>query len=108
MTDGANSHVQMGLAPALGCPNALFHYMLCLLDKLAMQIDCVAVDTPRRVVLAEDEFAGLPIVLVHQRAVPLAFFGKIVRGGAIAAFVGLVGLCACDRLVADNVRWCPR
>ena len=59
-----------------------------------MQINRVPVHPAYGVVLPEYVVRRLSIILIHQGAVALPFFGERVRGGAIVAGVGLVGLGA--------------
>ena len=84
--------MQMILPCTLRIPYPLLQYPLRLLHKLPMQINRIPIHSPHRVVLPENIVRRLVIILVHHRAVPLAFFRQLVRGAAIAAFVGLVGL----------------
>lgn len=63
-----------------------------LLDELPVQINRVPVHPAHGVVLPEDVVRRLLVVLVRQRAVSLALFRELVRGAAVAASVGLVGL----------------
>ena len=57
-----------------------------------MQINRIPIHPPHRIILPENIIRRLLIILVHHGAVPLAFLGELVRGAAIAALVGLVGL----------------
>ena len=71
-------------------PYPLLQNPLRLLHKLPMQINRIPIHPPHRIILPKDIIARLPIVLIDHRAVAFAFFGKLVRGGAVAAFVGLL------------------
>ena len=57
-----------------------------------MQINRIPIHPPHRIVLPENIIRRLLIILVHHGAMPLAFLRELVRGAAIAALVGLVGL----------------
>lgn len=74
-------------------PNPLFQHSLRLLHIQTMQINRIAIHPSHGVVFPEDVIARLLVVRVHEGAVALAFLGELVRGGAVAAGVGLVGLC---------------
>lgn len=85
--------------PALG-PRALnppLQYLLRLLDVLAVQIDRVPGDVVGAVVGEENVLGRLAVVGGHGGAVPLAFFGVLVRGGAGAGGVGFVCLFGVGR-----------
>ena len=82
----------MILPRALRVADPLLEDPLRLLDKLPVQINRVPVHPAHGVVLPEDVVRRLPVVLVRQRAVSLALFRELVRGAAVAASVGLVGL----------------
>lgn len=84
--------MQMILPRTLRITNPLLQYPLRLLYKLPMQINRIPIHSAHRIVFPENVIRRLLIILVHQRAMPLAFFRQLVRGAAIAAFVGLVGL----------------
>lgn len=86
--------MQMVLPRPLGVLDPLLQYPLRLIDKLPVQIDRVPVHPTHRVVFPKYVLRRLPVVLVHQRAVALAFFRERMCGGAIVAGVGLVGLRA--------------
>ena len=88
----AHNHMEVGLPRGLRVPDALLDDILGLFDELAVQVDGVGDDAVERVVLAEDVVGGLVVVGVHHGAVALALFGEGVRGGAVAALVGLLGL----------------
>lgn len=88
----AHNHMQVCLARGLRVSDALLDDIFGLLDELTVQVDGVGGDAVERVVLAEDVLGGLVVVGVHHGAVALAFFGEGVRGGAVAALVGLLGL----------------
>ena len=57
-----------------------------------MQINRIPIHPPHRIILPENIIRRLLIILVHHGAMPLAFLRELVRGAAIAAVVGLVGL----------------
>lgn len=96
----ADDDMQMRLALSPSSLDALLEDILGLLDKLAMQIDRVAVDAAVRVVLAEDELGRLLVVAVHGRAVLLAFLRELVGGGAVAVLVRLVRAVEARRSLA--------
>jgi len=89
---GEPSHMQPPLPRPLRVSNPLLDNLLRLAHELPVQIDRVPVHPALRVVLPEYVVRRLLVVLVHHRAVPFAFVGELVRGGAVAAGVGLVGL----------------
>jgi hypothetical protein len=68
----ADNDMQMRLAGGLGIADALLEDVLGLLDKLAVEVDGVLGDAAGRVVLAEDEFGGLLVVLGLLPLVALA------------------------------------
>ena len=84
--------MQMRLPVRLRISNPLLQHILRLLDKLAVQVNRIAVDSAHGVVLAEDEVGRLLVILVHQLGVALAFFAEVVRCGAVAAHVCTVRL----------------
>lgn len=84
----AHNDVQVVLAPGPVLANALPEDALGLLDELAVEIDLVGLDSPRRIVLAEDELGGLEVVLVHLAVVGLALVGELLGFGAVAVVVG--------------------
>lgn len=69
----AHDDVKVVLAAAFGSLDPLLEHVLSLLNKQAVQIDGVVLDTAVRVVLAEDVVARLAVVLVHLGGVLLAF-----------------------------------
>ena len=73
-------------------PNPLLQHRLRLLNKQPMQINRIPINPPHRIILPENILGRLPVIRIHQRTMPLAFFRELVRRGAVAAFVGLVGL----------------
>lgn len=83
-------HVQMRLPRIARILNPLLQNALRLLHKLPMQINCVAIHPPHRVILPEYIIARLSIILVRHRAVSLTFLGQLVRGAAVTALVGLL------------------
>ena len=85
----AHDDVEVGLAAGLGVLDARLEDILGLLDELPVQVDGVFSHTPRRVVLAKDVLAGLPVVALHVRPVFLSLFGERLGLGAVAARVRL-------------------
>lgn len=69
----ADDDMEMVFASASGGFDAFLQHVLCFLDEEAVQIDCVALDAPVRVVLAEDVVARLPVVLLHFGGVLFSF-----------------------------------
>ena len=57
-----------------------------------MQIYGVGCDARGCVVGPENVIAGLAVVGIHLAGVVVAFFGELVREGAVAGFICLVGL----------------
>lgn len=84
--------MQMILPRAPRIPNPLLEYLLRLLDELPVQVNRIPIHSAHGVVLAENIIRRLLVVLVHHGAVSLALFRERVRGAAIVAFEGLVGL----------------
>ena len=82
--------MQMRLARLPRIPNPLLQDPLRLLDKLPMQINRVPIHPAHRIVLPENIVRRLPVVRVHECAVPLALLGQLVRRAPVAALVGLV------------------
>ena len=72
--------------------NPLLQYPLRLLHVLPVQINRVPIHPAHRIVLPEDIIRRLLVIRVHHGAMALAFFRQLVRGGAVATFVGLVRL----------------
>jgi hypothetical protein len=65
----ADDDMKVVFASAAGGFDAFFEHVLCFLDEEAVQVDCVVLDAPVCVVLAEDVVARLPVVLLHLRSV---------------------------------------
>ena len=84
-----NMQMRLPRTPCVLYP--LLKNILRFLDELPMQIDCVGWDAPLSVVLAEYEFRGLFVVLLHACAVVFAFLREGVRGSAVALCIGLLG-----------------
>jgi hypothetical protein len=82
--------MQMVLPMRLGVLDPLFQDLLRLLDELPVQIDRVGRDTPIGVVLTEDEFRSLLVILLHLAAVGLSLLGELLGAGAITAGVGVL------------------
>jgi hypothetical protein len=83
----ADNDMQMRLAGGLCVPYPLLEYLLGLLNKLTMKIDCVTSDFADGVVLAKDELGGLLVVLVGFGLVTLALLTELVCAGAIPFFI---------------------
>ena len=66
--------MQMGLSRRLGVFDTLFQNILCLFHELAVQVNCVSIDSADRVILSEDILGSLLVILIHHRAMPLALF----------------------------------
>lgn len=81
----------MRLPALLRVANALLENLLCFLDELTVQVDCVGVDFAHGVVFAEDEFGGLLVVLVCFGGVLFALVREVFGACAVAALVGLLG-----------------
>lgn len=69
----ADNDMQMRLAGGLEMADAGFEDVLCLLNKLAMQVNGVFGDAAWRIVLAEDELGGLLVVVGLFLLMALAF-----------------------------------
>jgi hypothetical protein len=82
----------MGLALRLSISDPLLDYLLRLLDELAMEINRVASNTPRRIILPEDKVRGLLVVLIDQCAVTFSLFTQRMCCCAVTPRVCLVGL----------------
>jgi hypothetical protein len=61
----ADDDMKVVFASAAGGFDAFFEHVLCFLDEEAVQIDCVVLNAPICVVLAEDVVARLTVVLLH-------------------------------------------
>lgn len=70
-----SSHVKMCLTVGPGVSDALLEDILGFLNELTVQIDGVALNPPRCIVLAEDEVGGLLVVLLHHCAMSFALLG---------------------------------
>jgi hypothetical protein len=70
----AHDYVQVRLASALCVANSLLENFFCFFDKLPVQVDSITCNLPDGIVLAEDIFRGLLVVLVGLRSVFLALF----------------------------------
>ncbi|KAL9036654.1 MAG: hypothetical protein Q9180_004174 [Flavoplaca navasiana] len=57
-----------------GISDPLLENILGLLNELTVQIDGVAFNPPRGIVLAKDEVRGLLVVLIHHCAMSFALF----------------------------------
>lgn len=88
----ADDHVEVRLSALLSVADALLEDLLGFFHELAVQVDSVAVDSAHGVVLAEDEFGGLLVVLVGFGCVRLALLRQFLRPAAVAALVGLLRL----------------
>ena len=93
----ADDHMQMRLAPGLGVADARLQDVLGLLDELAVEVDRVIGHPALRIVLAEDVFRRLLVVLVLLGLVLLPLVGQSLGLGAIAALVRLVRLKVTQR-----------
>jgi hypothetical protein len=82
----------MRLPILLRISNSLLQNILRLLYELPMQVYCIVRDSSCGVVLSEDVFRSLLVVLIHLRSVGFSFFRQLVRGSSIAAFIGLMCL----------------
>lgn len=92
----------MSLPSRLVGADALLEDTLGLLDEQSMQINAVALDTPRHVVLPEDVLGCLSVIVVHLCVMRLALVGELLGLGAVARGIGLVGLLATARLVEKS------
>ena len=79
----------MTLTLRLRCLDALLQDVLGLFNKLAMEVDRVGRHASFGIVLSEDEFRSLSVVLVHRLAVLLALLGQLVSCSTIAPIVCL-------------------
>lgn len=70
-----NSHVQMRLSMRLSVFDPLLENFFRFFNELAVQIDSVRCYAPFGVILAEDVFGGLAVVLLHFATVLFALFG---------------------------------
>ena len=82
--------MQMRLPILPRVPNPLLQDALRLLDKLAVQINRIAIHPPHGIVLPKDIIGRLLIVRLHHTTMALPFFRQLVRGSAVVTFVGLV------------------
>lgn len=89
-----NNNPQMRRSPRPLGTDPLLEDPLRLLDELPVEVDAVGVHAARRVVLAEDEVRGLPVVVVHLRGVGLSLVGEGLCASAVAGGVGGSGLGA--------------
>lgn len=88
----ADDHVEVRLSILLGVADALLENLLGFFDKLAVQVDGVAVDFANSIVLAENVLGGLLVVLVGFRCVRFALLRQFLRATAVAALVSLLRL----------------
>lgn len=86
-----HNNMQMRLPRTLRILDPFLKDILGLLHKLAMQIDSISRHPIRRIILAEDKFRSLLVVLLHLCAVVFAFVGELFGGGAVAGVVGCFG-----------------
>ena len=89
---GSNVHVQVILTMRFGIFNPLLQNLLSLFDELSVQINCVGLDAPVGVVLAEDKFGRLFVIFLHLAPVRLALLRQLFGARAIAVGVGFLGL----------------
>ena len=69
----ADDDMKMIFASASGGFDAFFEHVLCFLHEEAVQINCVALDAPVCIILAEDVIARLSVVLLHFGSVLFSF-----------------------------------
>lgn len=89
----AHDDVEVRLARGLRVPDALLEDFFCLLYELAMQINGVAGNLADSIVLAEDEFGGLFVVVVCRCLMLLGLLAEVVCAGTVALFVGMSCFC---------------
>jgi len=88
----AHNNVQMRLPRALRIPDPLLENLLRFLYILAVQIYRVGCYFAYRIVLPENEFGGLFVVVVGRRGVLRAGLRGVMGAGAVAGGIGLRGL----------------
>lgn len=84
--------MQVVLSVRFGILDALLQNLLRLLGELSVQIDGIGRYAPVGVILAEDEFRRLLVVLLHLATMRLSLLGQLFRACAIAALVGFARL----------------
>jgi len=87
-----DNNVQMRLPRALRIPDPLLENLLRFLYILAVQIYRIRRNFTHRVILPENEFGGLLVVVVGRRGVLFALLRGVVGARAVAGGVGLRGL----------------
>lgn len=83
-------HMQMVLAGALCVLDSLFQNLLGLFNKLTVEVNGITVDSSYSVVLAEDVFRSLSIVVVGLLTVVLCFLRQVVSGTSISTRIRLL------------------
>ena len=82
-----DSHVKVCLSLLLRVLYPGLEYVFRFLDELAVQVNCITVDSVDRIVLPKDKVRRLFVVLFLHGTMPLALLGQLVRCLAIPAFV---------------------
>lgn len=80
-------HAEMRLAmlPCIFYP--LFQNIVCLLHKLAMEVNGIRINAARRIILSKYELRGLLVIFLHLPAMRLALLGQFFRQPTIAVLV---------------------
>ena len=77
------------LTRTLSVFDPLLQNLLGFFDKLAVQIDCVRINSSDSIVLAKDKVRSLLVVLIGLCAMRLCFLGQLMCGGSITTLVSL-------------------
>lgn len=92
--NGEYLHVQMVLSMRLCIFDPLLQDILCLLHELAVQIDGIRRNPPRRIVLTENELGCLSVILLHLAAVGFSLLRELLCKRTVATLIGMSGLIA--------------
>ena len=86
------SHMQMVLAGTLCVLDSLFQNLFGLFNELAVKVNGIAVDSSYSIILAEDEFGSLSVVVVCLLSMVLGLLRQVVSSTSVSTRVCLLRL----------------
>lgn len=86
-----DNDVQVGLASALSILYTFFKDILCFFNELPMQIDRIGGNPVLRIILTENKFRSLLVVLLHLCTMSLSFIRESLCCSSITAIVCFLG-----------------
>ena len=86
------SHMQMVLAGTLCVLDSLFQNLFGLFNELAVKVNGIPIDSSYSIVLAEDEFGSLSVVVVCLLSMVLGLLRQIVSSTSVSTRVCLLRL----------------